>query len=783
MEQQVRIKFRLDGKPLIMKNVALNANLDQIRQLIKEIHPMHKFTEKFSDNESFPISISDEKIVSLQEILIDGKEIALISQSEAVEEAPVSAVPLTFVRFYLNDKPFHSTKININNTLELIRKELSFKKIIKFLEEGFPISEQDESLIKLSEIQFNNDIYLIEGLEKEPEEEWFDPNPNNVKEIEINQANIQNKKQQKNRFQQEDLNDPYQQGPEKSNEKLFDNYQQEPKEKNQNLSNNNNKLIQESKFITEKNGIKIYLYPQMELDPREKAEAKTLIVLGQTGSGKTTLINSLLNYILDVKLDDPFRFVLINENTGRSQSESQTSDVTLYQIKGTSKSPPLNIVDTPGFGDTRGLKQDQKIIDMMRDFFVKKLDVLHAVCFVAQSSLARLTLNQKYIFARIMEIFGEDIAENFVAMLTFCDGGDPNILEALQDKKESSFAELIPKIRNPWYLKFNNSAIFSTQKDDKLRSFFWEIAMEGFKCFIDSKLMKNDPRSLILTKEVLTERKRLEKTLNSFRPELDKALSIKESIRRNILIVEQNFDQMEANKNFEITTTIQKPEKTALAPGIHTTTCLKCNRTCHNGCSIAEDKDKSGCVAMDPDGNCHVCPNECYWDLHSNVAWVIEYVDQTEKTTAKDLYRKYHYAQSTKNATEQILDGLTQDFLKMTLHCLQLQNTIKEAVDRLRSIALKKNVVESVSEYIDLMIQSEMDEKKPGYPERIQGLNDMKRQYDLLKQICHNDKNSSISQVLNEAQSLAKSKVNNKSCTTKQKGTILSFMDALKKFI
>jgi Tfp pilus assembly pilus retraction ATPase PilT len=42
-------------------------------------------------------------------------------------------------------------------------------------------------------------------------------------------------------------------------------------------------------------------------------ERKTILLVGATGSGKTTWINSMVNYVLGVKWDDPFRFMLPDE--------------------------------------------------------------------------------------------------------------------------------------------------------------------------------------------------------------------------------------------------------------------------------------------------------------------------------------------------------------------------------------------------------------------------------------------------------------------------------------
>ncbi|KTF92594.1 hypothetical protein cypCar_00026626 [Cyprinus carpio] len=157
-------------------------------------------------------------------------------------------------------------------------------------------------------------------------------------------------------------------------------------------------------------------------------ENKTIMMIGATGAGKTTLINSMINYILGVQWEDDFRFVLIDEGKQKSQAESQTSKITAYQINhmdGFRVQYSLTIVDTPGFGDTRGISHDQKITAQIQEFFSAHggIDHIDAVCFVVQASLARLTHTQKYVFDSILSIFGKDIAENYIGRtLIKCSG-------------------------------------------------------------------------------------------------------------------------------------------------------------------------------------------------------------------------------------------------------------------------------------------------------------------------------------------------------------------------
>uniref|UniRef100_A0A4W6BRB0 AIG1-type G domain-containing protein n=1 Tax=Lates calcarifer TaxID=8187 RepID=A0A4W6BRB0_LATCA len=181
--------------------------------------------------------------------------------------------------------------------------------------------------------------------------------------------------------------------------------------------------------------------------PTGKQSNKTIMVVGATGSGKTTLINGMINYILGVDWEDNWRFKLINEETNKTQACSQTWFQVPYS---------LTIIDTPGFGDTRGIKQDKEITEKIRQFFSVNggIDSIDAVCFVVQSALARLTHTQRYIFEAILSIFGKDIASNIIVLVTFADGKSPPVLEAIKAANIPCATKEDGSILN---FKFNNS--------------------------------------------------------------------------------------------------------------------------------------------------------------------------------------------------------------------------------------------------------------------------------------------------------------------------------------
>lgn len=249
----------------------------------------------------------------------------------------------------------------------------------------------------------------------------------------------------------------------------------------------------------------------------------------------------------------------------------------------------LNIIDTPGFGDTRGIERDQATIDQIRQLFsetgAKGVLDLDAVCFVVKAPDARLTVSQKYIFSSIMSLFGKDIESNICTLITFADGAEPPVIACLKA------ADL------PYGLtfRFNNSALFAENKNipsTSLSPTFWKMGCNSFQFFFD-KISHFETRSLSQTKAVLREREQLKTILSAILPQVKAGLTKLSELRDELEIFKKHKDDIENNKDFEYEVEETKQMSINLDQGHHVTNCLQCNFTCHDDCIIADDDNKS----------------------------------------------------------------------------------------------------------------------------------------------------------------------------------------------
>ena len=151
---------------------------------------------------------------------------------------------------------------------------------------------------------------------------------------------------------------------------------------------------------------------------------------------------------------------------------------TFYKEPGSNLPYTLTVIDTPGFGDTGGLTRDKQIVSQIKELFSiageEGIDVLHGIGFVTQAPLARLTPTQQYVFDAILSAFGKDVANNIILMITFADGMQPPVLDAVK-------AANVPYQA---FFKFNNSALFASKSaDDDFDRMFWKMGTKSFDEF------------------------------------------------------------------------------------------------------------------------------------------------------------------------------------------------------------------------------------------------------------------------------------------------------------
>ncbi|CDW75371.1 UNKNOWN [Stylonychia lemnae] len=476
-------------------------------------------------------------------------------------------------KFLIDDDPYKMKPVHHNQTLKQIRALLFLQDSILFQYDGTSIDKEDEEDLNLTDIcQDSKTVHLTQDSQK-------------INNNAISNSKIQIKPLENATFLK------------KVNELDLYLYPDWSKiEKDKFLADAQLKGKQQNEFQK-------LLTKVSPFSAQEEAQAKVLMVVGQILSGKTTLLNFFINFLTGVQFSDNFRYILINEQTEKTQAQN-----------------------IPGFGDTRGILQDQIISDQIRNFFLNHLDSIDAICF-------------------ILEICGKDVAENFVCMITFCDNDEPYVLRALsqpgdpyyQNEKgvlmpqpKSIFCDLIPLIKEPWYLKFNSAALFQNNKSaNQMIKLFWELGIQSFDDFMKKKLY-------------FLKRKNLQ-------------------------------------------------------PGEYATICLQCNKTCHYPCY--ENIQECGCLQGE---NCTCCSGKCHWTLHKS--WTYRFEIKMIKTSID--------IQELKDVNCDAIVKKSEQFIVK----------IEKCINRFNEIALRTGCLVSSDQYIEIMIISEENEKKPGFEGRIRAL-------------------------------------------------------------
>ena len=248
----------------------------------------------------------------------------------------------------------------------------------------------------------------------------------------------------------------------------------------------------------------IYQYYYDDFDSNDYKNAKIILFIGKTGDGKSTAINAFFNIIKGIKIEDKYRYILIKERKKeKGQAESQTDGLHLYYIKDNNNNPII-IIDSQGYGDTRGKEYDEKINKAFEYAFTNIIDHINTICFIAKSNESRLDTLIKYIFSCVTSLFSEDLIQNIIFLCTFANKSTikkvPQFIESISTEK--NFKTIIEKMNTKFWYVVESISIFDDDIKDKLSQYSFNQLYQLY----EEKVKNSQSKNISISTEIIKNR-------------------------------------------------------------------------------------------------------------------------------------------------------------------------------------------------------------------------------------------------------------------------------------
>ena len=192
--------------------------------------------------------------------------------------------------------------------------------------------------------------------------------------------------------------------------------------------------------------------PSETQDSDQKPETTTtckvinILLLGESGVGKSTFINAFINYLVFQTLKQaesatpvvliPVSFLIttghnFEEHTVKfgdidsfnnedfdhpGQSVTQQCRSYLFRID-PHKQVKCRIIDTPGFGDTRGINQDDLNMQHILEY-ISQYDHFDAVCFLLKPNASQINSFFRVCLTQLLDLLGPRIRDNIIFCFT-----------------------------------------------------------------------------------------------------------------------------------------------------------------------------------------------------------------------------------------------------------------------------------------------------------------------------------------------------------------------------
>ena len=440
-------------------------------------------------------------------------------------------------------------------------------------------------------------------------------------------------------------------------------------------------------------------------------EKLKILMTGETGSGKTSFLNLLYNHEIIRKFGTVDHLTPFNdpalENAKKLTMQSKTSDSKIYDMILGDLS--VSIIDTPGFADSRGMKEDEKHIQTIVRVLQSE-DYIHGICLVINGRQARMSATLMYVMSQITSILPRQIVKNIIIVFTNCSSRlqlnfDPSTLQEYFG--EATPSEHVFCIDNPYslYTKYKET-------EGKLEPDMKEEIVDEFKRTakvlkkLVGKMQGFSPVHTNLFINLYNKKLEIEKNVIHLLAAYDNQTEIESKLVKAEKELEAAISTKKLNENFRSTQHIRtcKPIDT----NRHNTLCgaAGCYSNCHVPCNLKKTFDRQdfiNCAAMNGSEFCTVCEHKYDLHYHNEVMW--EVYEDTKEFVDEAMQKKFEEAKSTEEIAKIAKTKIISEKEKSEEKKKVLTSKFLPVLEEFQSLGINRNYVKLLENQLILIEQ------------------------------------------------------------------------------
>jgi GTP-binding protein EngB required for normal cell division len=437
-----------------------------------------------------------------------------------------------------------------------------------------------------------------------------------------------------------------------------------------------------------------------------------MLFIGEAGSGKTSFLNLLYNCATVQALGcgfgkeglEYFRqfndIQLENAQSISESMESKTNAATRYNVEiGGLK---IGIIDTPGFGDSRGVQQDEINVERIIDV-LKKEEYINCVCLIISGRQPRESALLKYVLTKITAILPREILQNVIVV--FSNTGDSLDLILDQNELAKYFGRQVLQgiffIENP-YCRLDKA------KDKVAQLGMERVAKCLQKSFDDTvrvlteMCLKIKDFQQVHTRHFITlyeKKQAIEGNVLPIITEYDKQAEIEKAIQKTKEEIDAAVNTKTLNKDYQLLA--QRLKRWIVAPtSYYNTLCgyADCHSNCHKGCGLSKSYDKDifkNCSVMQGENNtCTACGHSYMY--HYREQGLFKEVEEVKDLIDQEMQSKFEKAKSDQQHAQLFYIELEKQKQSCKMERLRLSIELLHKIKEFEELGVARNYVKVI---------------------------------------------------------------------------------------